>query len=282
MRLGILSDIHANLPALEATINALERRRIDRYVCLGDIVGYGPFPEECLARVRELTTDVVAGNHELLVLDARAASGISPAVLDTVTWTRSMLGPESRRYISSLPLTISPVPGVLATHGSLAGAYDYVWAAQHAREQLAWLELEHPDVRILLVGHAHRAMAYGQRRGLELHGGRGVVELPEPERALLNPGALGQSRQWSSRARAMVLDLERHRAEFLAVPYRVAAVRGALRERGLHPRAHHHRPRAADAAVDALREMRRGLRRRRSRLFAVREQVLQDPPRRRG
>jgi predicted phosphodiesterase len=264
LRLGILSDIHANLPALDAVVRALERRGIDRYVCLGDIVGYGPFPEECLARVRELTTDVVAGNHELLVLDPRAMPGAPAAVLTTLSWTRSTLGVGSRYYISCLPLTTFPAPGVLATHGSLAGPDDYVWAAAHARQQLARLEIEHPDVGILLVGHTHRAMAYAQRRGLELHGGRGVVRLAEHERALLNPGALGQSRQWSPHARAMVVDLERKRAEFWAVPYDRGRLRVALRERRLAPRAYHHRPGPVDAAADGLRELRRAMRRRRA------------------
>lgn len=261
MRLGILSDIHGNLPALDAVLRALGRRRIDRYVCLGDIVGYGPFPEECLTRVREVTSHVVAGNHELLVLGPQVAADLPTGVPRSLSWTRSALGAEARHYISSLPMKTVPAPAVLATHGSLAGPDEYVWAAQHARGQLARLEIEHPEVRILLVGHTHRAMAYLERGGLELHGGRGVVRFGEDEHVLLNPGALGQSRQWSPQARAMVLDLERRRAEFLAVAYDRASVRAALRERSLAPREYHHRPRPLDAASDGLREARRAVRR---------------------
>ena len=262
LRLAIISDIHANLPALDAVVRRLERTGIDRYVCLGDIVGYGPFPEECVARVRDLSTDVVAGNHELLILDVPPVGAVSRAIRETVSWTRSVLSAESRRYIGSLPLTLAPADGVLATHGSLAGPDDYVWAGRHAREQLARLAIEQPGSGILLVGHTHRAMAYGEHRGLELHGGRGVVGLAEDERRLLNPGAVGQSRQWSARARAMVLDLERRRAEFWAVSYEYGTVRAALRERRLPPSSHHYRPGPMDAAADGLRELRRALRRR--------------------
>lgn len=261
MRLGILSDVHANLPALDAVLTTLERLRVDRYVCLGDIVGYGPFPEECLTKVRDLSSDVVAGNHELMVLDNGAWPSIPVTGQETVAWTRSALEASSLRYLSTLPLIARPAPGVLATHGSLLGPEDYVWSAEHARRQLERLEVEHPETTILLVGHTHRAMAYARQRGVQLHGGRGTVTLKRAEPMLLNPGALGQSRQWSARARALILDLDRDRAEFHAVTYDRSIVRSALTRRGLPARAHHRRPGVLDAAGDSLREGRRSLRR---------------------
>ena len=241
MRLGVLSDVHANLDALEAVLARLEGERIDRWLCAGDLVGYGPHPDACVDRVLGLPDVVcVTGNHDLIALGELSDAGCVPLARQTLAWTRSVLAAATADRLAALPLEARVGP-VLMTHGALGDPAVYTERGRAAREQLAALPA---DAEILLLGHTHRALAVreGTRRAL-LHERAGNVHLAAGRRHLLNPGSVGQSRDRAPLARAMVLDLGAGRAEFVAVEYDVRACRAALRERGLPENACHVPPR---------------------------------------
>src|SRR3954447_12802496 len=98
MRCGVVADIHANLHALETVLAALERAGVERYLCAGDLVGYGPRPNECVARVPSLAAVVVAGTHDLIALGKLAPDGLGPLPRQTLEWTAAALDDDSRRY----------------------------------------------------------------------------------------------------------------------------------------------------------------------------------------
>jgi predicted phosphodiesterase len=244
MRYGVIADVHANLDALEASLAFLATQDLDGYVCAGDLVGYGPLPNESVRRVLELGGGCVAGNHDLIALGRLSDERCIPLARASLRWTRGVLDDDARALLAGLPLT-ERQGDVALCHGWLDDPQQYVVGAQAATDRLR----ESPVAGIVIAGHTHRPMAVGARSGTLLRVTAGTVRLPPGEPVLLNPGAVGQSRTQDPSARVMVLDTGARTAAFHALPYDVAACREALRERGLPPTACHLPPsRWRDAA----------------------------------
>lgn len=235
MRYGVLADVHGNLAALQAAIARLEAAGVDGWLCAGDLIGYGPQPAACVDRILGLRGVVcVAGNHEMLALGGLPEDRAGGAALESLAWTRAQLGDRRRQRLCRLPPRAAAPGGVVVAHGSLRDPEEYVWDVAHAQEVLADLGEDTSDARVLVVGHTHRPLVVAAGAGTLLDGdGTGRIALPENDRVLLNPGAVGQSRGGPPRARCAVLDLDGRAAELLAVRYDVRATRRALRRAGL-------------------------------------------------
>jgi predicted phosphodiesterase len=238
MRLGLISDVHGNLHALDAALAFLAGRDVDAYLCAGDLVGYGPLPNACVERLRELPGRCVAGNHDLIALGRLSDDRCAAIARDSLRWTRGALDDRSRAYLAELPLTAS-LAGVRVAHGSLTDPQEYVQTEDQALACLRELAAEDPEAAVLVVGHTHRAVAIGERRGTLLGDHAGEVRLVAGERMLVNPGAVGQSRSRDVRARVAVLDIDAGVATFHQLPYDVAGCRRALRAQGLPAHSHH-------------------------------------------
>jgi predicted phosphodiesterase len=251
MRYGVLADVHGNLDALRAVLRAIEREGVDGFLVAGDLVGYGAYPNECVAAVAELAATCAAGNHDLIVLGDLSDDRCIELARESLRWTRQVLGSDERAFLEALPRMASAPGGVRVAHGSLDDPQQYTTTGTEAAAQLALLE-DREHARLLVLGHTHRTLAYGRRSG-RLRAD-GATALPPGEAVLLNPGAVGQSRELRARARFAVLDLDAREARFFAIPYDVAACRAALRRAGLSPRSSHLRPSPARAAIRAWRE----------------------------
>jgi predicted phosphodiesterase len=232
MRYGVLSDVHANLHALEAVRSLLEAESVDAYLCAGDLVGYGPLPNECVARVTALPGLCVAGNHDLIALGRLSADRCVPLARNSLAWTARRLSGDARAALAELP-RLGAAPGLVVAHGALDDPQRYIRTAADVAGQLGALGERFPAADVLVLGHTHEALAVGERRGELLRGAEGTVHLAESERHLLNPGSVGQSRDRRALARVLVLDLDRREATFRTVPYDVAGCRAALRRAGL-------------------------------------------------
>jgi predicted phosphodiesterase len=237
MRFGVFSDVHGNLPALEATLSALRRQNVDAYIHLGDLIGYGPFPNECIEIVAGLEPVGVAGNHELIVLGQLSTENCWKLAQESLAWTMGVLTADSRAYIESLPRRATPAETVVATHASLEDPEGYVTTTEQATDQLQRLRQEAPTSRLLLIGHTHRPRAYSVAKG-ESRLGTGPLPLND-DVWLLNPGSVGQSRGHRARVSCMVLDLERREATLISLPYDVDRIRRELRRQGLNTRSYH-------------------------------------------
>jgi predicted phosphodiesterase len=235
-RIGVIADVHGNLPALEAALGELRREGVDRLLCAGDLVGYGPFPNECVARVGETGAACVAGNHDLMAIDRLDDEHAGALARETIAWTRGVLGAEARDYLESLPASVTEQKLVTA-HGSLSDPTVYVYAERAAAE-LAGI----PPAALLVLGHTHTPLAFGERRGVLLDGRAGEVAIEAGERLLVNPGSVGQPREWRALVRFAVIDLAAGAVRFRAVGYDDTTVRRALAEAGLPPDACHRRP----------------------------------------
>ena len=239
MRYGVLSDIHGNLPALDAVLTALDAHRPDAILCAGDLVGYGAFPNECTDRIASVATACVAGNHDLVAIGRQPEELLDDFGAETNRWTRSVLDEPARAYLEGLPLQIE-VDGIVLAHGSLHDPWRYV-GPRSAKTELSRLATERPGARILVLGHTHAPLAYREDVGAAVTDE--PLELVPGRRYLLNPGAVGQSREALPVARFLVLDVTDGLASFQSVDYDVERYVADLRKAGLPADAHHRPPR---------------------------------------
>ncbi|MEJ2887999.1 metallophosphoesterase family protein [Actinomycetospora aeridis] len=225
MRLGLISDVHANLPALDAALAALDRAGVDTLMCAGDLVGYGPHPNACVARIAERGVPTVAGNHDLMALGELSTDRCVGTARESQRWTRGVLSAEARAYLAALPARLE-LPDAVVAHGSLDDPEEYVVTPAQVTAQLAALARRHPLHRVLVLGHTHR-----QRLDTSPEG-----------RRLVNPGATGQSRQWERGPRARCAVVTDTGVEWLAVRYDARPVLADLQAIGISRRAVHAPP----------------------------------------
>ena len=230
MRVAVVSDIHSNLHALEAVLATIEAAAPDELWCLGDLVGYGPRPNECCAAIAERADVCLAGNHDLAVRGTIDLEEFHGEAGLAATWTREVLEPQWKELLDRLEPQGS-AHGVSLYHGS---ARDPVWEYVLGDEAaLATLELAGSP--LVLVGHSHVALQVVQS-GDEVAGGVAPdgreLELGGV-RALLNPGSVGQPRDGDPRAAYLLLDLDAQRASFRRVEYDVEQTQREMREAGL-------------------------------------------------
>ncbi len=242
MRYGVISDVHGNLAALEAVLAALDAIGVDAYACAGDLVGYGPQPNECVDAMRELGAVVVAGNHDLITLGALSDDRCIRIARESLRWTRGVLTDSARDYLARLPLRAELEGGVVLAHGSFDDPQEYVVRGEQAARELRRLAEAAPGADALVVGHTHRPVASDGVTFRTRFASRERIALAPGRRWLVNPGAVGQSREARVRARFLVLDLERREATFHAVRYDVRTTRALLRREGLSPRSVHLAP----------------------------------------
>jgi diadenosine tetraphosphatase ApaH/serine/threonine PP2A family protein phosphatase len=230
LRVAVVSDIHANLHALEAVLEAIDADPPDELWCLGDLVGYGPRPNEVTDVVRERAQLCLVGNHDLGVLGRLDLEDFTPDAAAVAHWTRTILRDANRAYLESL----EPQAKVERAELYHASPRDPVWEYVITEESaLAALELTVSP--LVLVGHSHVALAVSLANG-EL-GARVAPDgaeaaLPEA-RWLLNPGSVGQPRDGDARAAWLELDFDAASARFHRVPYDIARTQEELREREL-------------------------------------------------
>ncbi len=228
----MISDIHANLYALEAVLEEIDRDPPDEIWCLGDTVGYGPRPNECCAIVRDRCSRTLVGNHDLLVLgSAKVGVGdFNPEAAAASVWTSKELTPESREFLSSLEPS-AKVEGFELYHGS---PRDPVW--EYVLDEAAVVEsFMLTQAPVILVGHSHIATA-AVLSGETIEGGVAEADFSAAlgaGRWLLNPGSVGQPRDGDPRAAWLRLDLESREARFRRIAYPVARTQAEIRERGL-------------------------------------------------
>jgi diadenosine tetraphosphatase ApaH/serine/threonine PP2A family protein phosphatase len=230
MRVAVISDIHGNLHALEAVLAAIEGDAPDQVWCLGDLVGYGPKPNECCLLVEARATVCLSGNHDLGVLGTIDLAEFSGEAGAAATWTRGVLSDKSRGYLDPLEPAGKAADVALFHASARDPVWEYVLSDEAAATTFA-LTIE----PLVLVGHSHAALQI-ELRGGQLAGGLAPagteVELAHA-RWLLNPGSVGQPRDGDPRAAYLLLDLDAQRASFRRVAYDIEQTQAEIRAAGL-------------------------------------------------
>jgi predicted phosphodiesterase len=231
-RVAVISDVHGNRHALEAVLAAVAAEDPDELWCLGDLVGYGPQPNECCRAVAERADVCLAGNHDLVVLGSLSIHDFAGDAAKAARWTQSVLTEEARDFLSGLESS-SKREDVELFHAS---ARDPVWEYVLSEES-AWGTLQATTAPLVLVGHSHVALALAWD-GEALDGGLAPAGT-EPElgraRWLLNPGSVGQPRDGDARAAWLLIDMDAGRAAFRRIPYPIEQTQAEIQARGLPP-----------------------------------------------
>ena len=234
MRVAVITDIHANRPALERVLEAIEGHQVAETWCLGDVIGYGAEPDRCTEIVRERCDLCLVGNHDLAVLGELDVSAFSAAAAAAVVWTQENAAEATLEFLRDLrPAGERQEVGLFH-----ASPRDPVWEYVLSIEQAADC-LDIQPQRVALIGHSHVALFFsspdsagdGEVRGVQALDGA-TLDL-EGGRWLINPGSVGQPRDGDPRGAWLELDTEEWTARYHRVEYEIDQAAKAIEEAGL-------------------------------------------------
>ncbi len=230
MRYGLISDIHGNLEALEAVLKDMEKERVDTYLCVGDIVGYGANPKECIEIVKSLKAEVlIAGNHEWGVLGFLGLDYFNQYAREAVVWTKGVLSHAELEYLKSFKLT-SVDKDITLVHGSLdePKEFYYIFNSENAD-----LTLRIQKTQVSFVGHSHfpGIFCYDGMASVKIDGMKTKIE-PD-KKYLMNIGSIGQPRDSDPRAAFGIYDEDDGVVEVKRVSYNIEAAQSKILSAGL-------------------------------------------------
>jgi diadenosine tetraphosphatase ApaH/serine/threonine PP2A family protein phosphatase len=219
MRLGIFSDVHANLEAMSAVIEAYKNERIDHFYCLGDVVGYGANPNECSDLVRKTADVTILGNHDAAVCGRMDYSYYYEAARQALDQHANSLSKDNMAWLKTLPYKrMLPEHEVLLCHGSPVRIeeFEYIFAPEQARECLPIFE----DLgRLTVIGHSHLCKVFAMKPGFVEELSPQDFVLKDGFKYIVSVGSVGQPRDYDNRASFTVYDTETRLFEFKRVEY---------------------------------------------------------------
>jgi diadenosine tetraphosphatase ApaH/serine/threonine PP2A family protein phosphatase len=230
MRYGIVSDIHSNLEALEAVLEDAERQHIDGFICLGDVVGYGANPNECVQHVQKLTRHVVVGNHDHAAVGLTDISYFNAHAKQAVVWTAKVLLPEHSRYLSGLPFTHQS-DDLFFVHATASDppAWNYLFSPH-----MALAEFDAFSGRCCFIGHSHQPVIFSQKNGGNPQRAERFA-LSSEGRYIVNVGSIGQPRDGDARACYAIFDNQEGHLQLRRVAYDVQTAQRKILQAGLPP-----------------------------------------------
>jgi len=233
MRILIISDIHANLTALETVLEYAGD--VEGIWCLGDLVGYGPDPNECVEKVRSLPNIMcLIGNHDAAVIDQMDASTFNPEARISIEWTCQQLSPENLEYLTQLRNRIV-LDNVTLVHGSpRSPTFEYLLDTH-----LATINFAYFDTPFCFVGHTHLPAQYLLGNGQ----GHANLIIPQPNhvmrlasRSIINPGSVGQPRDRDPRAAYAIFETQNNSWDYRRISYDIQAVQKRMKSHKLPDR----------------------------------------------
>ncbi len=234
MKVAVISDIHGNLTALQAVLNDQRVLGVDEVYCLGDIVGYGPRPRECLGIVQACAKGIVRGNHEEATADIETwQSELNDYAVAGIRYSAQQLRPQDSVYVKALPETlVLPALGIACAHGAFVPPY--LWRYTETEEDVK-AQFAHLPARIGCIGHTHIPFVFGSTAGL-FETLPDALPLGEGQQFLINVGSVGQPRDGDCRASYGVFTFSDGNAptfDLRRVFYDIAQVAADIRQAGL-------------------------------------------------
>ncbi len=231
MRIALLSDVHGNRPAFEAVLDDVDSEGAEEIWCLGDLVGYGAEPDDCVALARERCNMSLAGNHDLVVTGEIPITDFSSSAAAAARWTQETIAEETMAYLKGL------VPSDTARDPALYHAsprdpvWEYVLSGWQADECMDLM-----DGRVAAIGHSHVALWFHREEDGKVSGATADANLERDLSVgewLVNPGGVGQPRDGDPRAAWLLLDTESWKATWRRVEYPIDEAATAIEEAGL-------------------------------------------------
>jgi len=223
LRYAIISDIHSNLEALQTVLKTIEQEKIDKIVCLGDIVGYGPDPNECIALVQQNCEIILTGNHDFACIESSELFYFNQYAAKAVEWTVTVLTKENLDYLAKLPL-VGKVEDFYLVHSSPfePRSWDYILSLDDAEFNFSKFDEAY---QICFIGHSHQPVIYVQYleneykyyKQLKDHS----TQLKQDERYIMNVGSVGQPRDYNPDAAFGIVDTATQVYELKRVKYDV-------------------------------------------------------------
>jgi len=230
MRCAIFGDIHGNTEALRAVSRDMERARVDRLLCLGDILGYGAEPVECLRAIQERDIDTVLGNHDSAAVGDTPLDYFNEYARAAVEWTATKLAPPDRDYFLSLPLT-RDYDGFTVVHSSLANPKEWGYILVPPAARMCFEKL---TTRVCFIGHSHVPVCFDDK-GVYTYLYPGEMELDKGAWYIINVGSVGQPRDGDPRASYGIYDTKKKIVEIRRVEYDFKSTQDKIIAAGLPP-----------------------------------------------
>lgn len=232
MRYALISDIHSNLEAFEAVLEALSKEHVDRYLCLGDVVGYGADPKACIKLLRSISPEVtVAGNHDWAVVGLTDTSYFNEVAREAVEWTRGVIGEDEREFLKALPVTYEKERFTLV-HGTLEEPAEFNYIL-NGYDALRTMKLSKTGA--CFVGHSHVAEAFYTDGEHVAHTTLPELRMEKGRKYVVNAGSAGQPRDSDPRAAFVIYDDEDGSVYTRRVPYDIKTAQDKIVKAGLPP-----------------------------------------------
>ncbi len=230
MRYGIFSDIHSNLEALDAVIEAYRKEKIDRYLCVGDVVGYASSPKECIEKIRMLAMITVAGNHDWASVNLISTDYFNPNALEAVFWTQRNLDEEGRYFLEHLMLVYKN-EDLTMVHGTLdePGDFNYMTDGYIASRTFELLE-----TNICFLGHTHVPGVFIKSKDSRIrYQEDSNINIKEDSKYIINVGSVGQPRDGNPKAPYCIYDSDKKNVQIKRISYDIQTVRKKIIAGGL-------------------------------------------------
>lgn len=226
MKYAIVSDIHGNIESLERALNRVDDE--DTVLCLGDIVGYGPNPNECVKRIRERAKNAVLGNHDLAALENYGVEYFNEAAREAIAWTQGVLNDENRAWLNGLAYELR-FPDFLLVHGAPVDYFEYILDKRSAAKAFSLT-----DAPLVFIGHTHIAEYWVQEPdgtvGHRHMQDGGELKLEEGKRYIVDVGSVGQPRDLNPHASFVKYDSSTRMVQWIRYDYPIYAVQQKIHE----------------------------------------------------
>ena len=229
MKYIIISDIHGNLEAFRAVMETFPSGEGISFICLGDIIGYGANPNECIDKVKTLGAVSIIGNHEAAVLGKTDILYFNEYAAAAVLWTKDNLDKVGKDYIAKLPY-VHTDKKITASHGTLHSPEEFIYMVSASSAMHTFREMK---TNICFVGHSHVPGTYVLRDGKVFEALSSKMKIEKGLKYIINAGSIGQPRDNDNRACYCIYDTEKEQVEFKRVEYDVKEARKKIIDAGL-------------------------------------------------
>ncbi len=240
MRIAIISDIHSNLEALQKAVEIIEQKAVDKVICLGDIVGYGADPKQCLELTQKISHHIIMGNHDQASADISYTRNFTEYAKKAVFWTHKVLSQPEKEFLQSLPFTIE-IENITFVHSSPFKPKEWNYISKHSEASDNFKYLDSP---VCFIGHSHVSEIFCEDSASKIELIKSVstvrinyfsnkYQLLKEKKYIINVGSVGQPRDKDWRLSFGILDTDNWTYENIRAEYDVKAAAKKIRDAGL-------------------------------------------------